>query len=341
MGLVYDPQDRVVLDPDLQVQQALRTFFETYERTGSAIATVKSFRRESLLFPAASASRPGQRAAGVGAAGSQPCVADPAQTRAMRARSSSADRVNAGKGDGHVDFRRLPPDQWDTVLVDAHPGYITWQQYQDHQQCLRQAAQKQGADRRNSPPGEGPALLQGLVMCGCCGEQMTVRYHQRRDGPVPEYVCQREGIEHAERRCQTIPGRGVDQRIGELLLEMMTPVTLEVALTVQQELQNRLAEVERLRRQQVERARYEADLARHRYMQVDPSNRLVADSLGSGLERQAPSASGSPRAVSASIPSGPRHAGRENAGRDSLPGHRFPSVMARPHTRATVIESAW
>lgn len=51
VGLVYDPQDRVVLDPDVQVQQALRTFFETYERTGSAIATVKFFRRESLLFP--------------------------------------------------------------------------------------------------------------------------------------------------------------------------------------------------------------------------------------------------------------------------------------------------
>ncbi len=59
----------------------------------------------------------------------------------------------------------------------------------------------------------------------------------------------------------------------------MTPVTLEVALTVQQELQSRLDQVERLRRQQVERARYEADLARRRYMQVDPSNRLVADSL--------------------------------------------------------------
>jgi len=59
----------------------------------------------------------------------------------------------------------------------------------------------------------------------------------------------------------------------------VTPVTLEVALTVQQELQSRLDEAERLRRQQVERARYEADLARHRYMQVDPNNRLVADSL--------------------------------------------------------------
>jgi hypothetical protein len=56
-------------------------------------------------------------------------------------------------------------------------------------------------------------------------------------------------------------------------------VTLEVVLTVQQELQSRLEEADRLRKQQVERARYEAELAEQRYMQVDPKNRLVADAL--------------------------------------------------------------
>jgi len=60
---------------------------------------------------------------------------------------------------------------------------------------------------------------------------------------------------------------------------MIEPVTLEGALTVQQELQSRLEEEDQLRHQQVERARYEADLAQNRYMQVDPNNRLVADSL--------------------------------------------------------------
>jgi hypothetical protein len=50
-------------------------------------------------------------------------------------------------------------------------------------------------------------------------------------------------------------------------------------LAVQQELQQRLDEADRLRRQHVERARYEADLARERFLQVDPKNRLVADAL--------------------------------------------------------------
>ena len=62
-------------------------------------------------------------------------------------------------------------------------------------------------------------------------------------------------------------------------MEAITPVTLEVALSVQQELQSRLEEADRLRQQQVERSRYEAELARLRYLRVDPDNRLVADSL--------------------------------------------------------------
>ncbi|MEO8131239.1 MAG: recombinase family protein, partial [Bryobacteraceae bacterium] len=278
VGLVYDPQDRVVLDPDLQVQQALRTFFQAYQRTGSAIATVKFFRRESLLFP-----RRLRRGLDKGRLVWGPMVHSRALQVLHNPRYAGAFVFGRSrqrkKGDGHVDFRRLPPEEWDTLLIDAHPGYISWQQFQDHQQRLRDAAQKQGADRRHSPPGEGPALLQGLVMCGRCGQRMTVRYHRRRDGLAPEYVCQREGIQRAEGRCQTIQGSGIDERIGELLLAMVTPVTLEVVLAVQHELQGRIDEVDRLRRQQVERARYEADLARHRYLQVDPNHRLVADSL--------------------------------------------------------------
>ena len=76
-----------------------------------------------------------------------------------------------------------------------------------------------------------------------------------------------------------MPGRVVDQAISDLLLELMQPMTLEVALAVQQEVEARITETDTLRRKHVERAQYEAELARRRYMKVDPDNRLVADSL--------------------------------------------------------------
>src|SRR5215470_4236219 len=71
----------------------------------------------------------------------------------------------------------------------------------------------------------------------------------------------------------------LDQAVGQLLIDTVTPLALEVTLTVQQEIQARLDEVDRLRKKTVERAQYEADLAQRRYLHVDPANRLVADSL--------------------------------------------------------------
>ena len=122
-------------------------------------------------------------------------------------------------------------------------------------------------------------MLQGLAVCAVCGERMTLRYHTHRGRQVPEYMCQRREIEHALPVCQRIPGAALDAAIGRLLVESVTPLTLEVALAVQQELESRAEECEQLRLQEVEQARYQSDLARRRYLQVDPDNRLVADCL--------------------------------------------------------------
>jgi DNA invertase Pin-like site-specific DNA recombinase len=278
VGLVYDPQGQVVLDPDRQVQDALRVLFATFERTGSGCATVKYFRAQGLLFP---------RRLRRGLRRGELVWGTLVHSRVLQVLHNPryAGAFFHGRtrwrrsGDGGKSCKRLPPDQWHALLPEAHVGYITWEQYQRNQRALRENAQAHGRDRRQGPPGEGPALLQGLVLCGLCGQRMTVRYHLRKAGLVPDYMCQKESIEHAERICQSILGSDIDAAIGTLLLGTLTPMTLEVAMAVQQELQQRLDEADRLRRQHVERARYEADLARERFLQVDPKNRLVADAL--------------------------------------------------------------
>ena len=165
------------------------------------------------------------------------------------------------------------------MLKDVHPGYIGWEQYEQNLQRLRENAYANGQERRKSPPREGPALLQGLAVCGVCGSRMTVRYHMRTTKLIPEYVCQSDGADHIVLVCQRLLGEHVDQAVGQLLIDTVTPLALEVTLRVQQEIQARLDEVDHLRKKQVERARYEADLAQRRYLHVDPANRLVADSL--------------------------------------------------------------
>ncbi len=56
---------------------------------------------------------------------------------------------------------------------------------------------------------------------------MTVRYHQRRGREIPDYVCQRDGIENATRICQDIPGAQLDHDVAELLLDTLTPLAVE------------------------------------------------------------------------------------------------------------------
>ena len=88
-----------------------------------------------------------------------------------------------------------------------------------------------------------------------------------------------EAIQSGTPACLAIPGQGVDAAIGQLLLDTVTPLALEVALSVQTELEARAGDADRLRRQHVERAQQRAELARRRYLAVDPGNRLVADTL--------------------------------------------------------------
>jgi hypothetical protein len=123
-------------------------------------------------------------------------------------------------------------------------------------------------------------LLQGLVICGICGERMSVRYHLHHNQAVPNYWCGRRPLQRGEAsHCQTIHGGALDAAISDIVIEAMTPLAIEVALGVQQELVTRREEADRQRRQHVERAKYEAELAQRRFMKVDPENRLVADAL--------------------------------------------------------------
>ena len=67
--------------------------------------------------------------------------------------------------------RRLPRAEWKVFIPNTHPGYITWEEYEANQAKLLVNAGGYGPDRRRSPAREGVALLQGLVVCGICGQR--------------------------------------------------------------------------------------------------------------------------------------------------------------------------
>jgi DNA invertase Pin-like site-specific DNA recombinase len=278
IGFVYDAQGRLVIDPDQQIQQALRILFDTFARTGSAGAVVRMFRQQGLRFPRRVQSGPRRGDIIWGELEHSHVLRILHNPRYAGAFVYGRSRTRKTV-DGHHVVEPRPREQWHAFVPEAHAGYLSWEEYERHRRQLRANAQACGHDRRQSPPREGPALLQGLMLCGRCGRRMTVRYHARHGRLWPEYMCQREGIEQAAPVCQRLPGAEIDRAVGELMLARLTPVTVDLALAVQEELQAQLEAADRLRQQQVERARYEAELAQRRYLRVDPDHRLVADSL--------------------------------------------------------------
>jgi DNA invertase Pin-like site-specific DNA recombinase len=278
VGFVYDAAGKVQLDPDRQVQRAVRALFTAFRRTGSAALTAKTLADQSVRFPA----RPVN-----GTSKGELIWNEPTYSRVLdvlhNPRYAGAyvlGRTRQRKlGTARRTTRITDRKQWSVLLRELHPSYISWDDFEENQKHLYQNNWRTRGTLGTTPPREGPALLQGIVLCGVCGKRMHVRYYQREARRVPCYFCARGPLRRAVDRCQEIPGSSLDEAIGKLVVETMSPMALEVALSVQDELQQRYEQADRLRKEQVERAQYDADAARRRYLRVDPDNRLVADSL--------------------------------------------------------------
>ena len=158
-----------------------------------------------------------------------------------------------------------------------------------------------------------------------------MRYHKRCNGTlVPDYACQREGIATGTPVCQNVCGAGVDTAVTELILDRLTPLALEVALTVTDEITAQAEHADRIRATHVQRAQHTADLARRRYLAVDPSNRLVADHLEADYNtalRELASATDDYDTAKNPRRAPPR---RRPAQPDTLTGRRFPGPVERP-----------
>lgn len=277
VGLMY--RDGVLgLDPDASVQAVLRLVFDTFEHTGSAFRTLRKLVDDGILFPCRQ--RSGEKKGDL-------TWALPTHGRLLKVlrnpryagafvygRSRAKPQPN-----GRINVKQLPVSEWQFVFPASHTGYITWDQFLATQQRLAQNATAFGKERSTGPVREGPALLQGRVLCGVCGAHMTMQYNHVRGKLLPIYMCQEDAVRRARHICQQIRGIALDQAISALLMELMTPMTMDIALAVQQEIEARIGETDTLRRTQLERARYEAELARRRYMKADPDNRLVVNNL--------------------------------------------------------------
>jgi len=173
--------------------------------------------------------------------------------------------------------RRKPRSQWKVLILDAHPGYISWEDYLRNQQMLEENAAERGAAHRGAVK-RGPALLVGLLRCGRCGRKLHVNY-SGSTGRVPRYVCGGSRLERGSAPCLSAGGLRLDEAVVSEVLSVVQPVGVEAALRAVDNLANVNSQKRESLALALERAKFEARRAQRQYDAVDPDHRLVASEL--------------------------------------------------------------
>src|SRR6266545_3130393 len=278
VGYVYDDEGATVMDPDEEVHAAVADVFAAFEATGSAYQVVGAFAERRFPKRAYGGSWAGElrwgrltysRACGV--------LSNPAYAGAYVFGRFRSRRVVAPNGTIRTRTMELPRAEWATVLVDHHPGYITWERFLVTE--ARLAANRTSAGAR--PAREGPALCQGIVFCGACGRAMS-SYHA---GGQDYYDCAHARSDHtATPACRSVRADTVDAAVADLLLGALSGEEVALALAAADEVTKRRASSTRAAELAVERARYQAERAERALLAVEPENRLVARSFENRLE---------------------------------------------------------
>lgn len=168
--------------------------------------------------------------------------------------------------------RWAKPDDWDVLIPDRLPAYITWEQWEKNQRKLWENSTKY----RACGAARGTALLAGRVICGRCGKRMSVCYSGQSKA---RFTCDMSRNQWGESQCQSFNARPLHELIERQLLLALAPAALDLSLSAARQIESDRQQVARHHQQTVERARYHSDLARSRYEAVDPKNRLVAAEL--------------------------------------------------------------
>ncbi|CAN7676876.1 recombinase family protein [Paraburkholderia terricola] len=290
-GYCWNELGKIELDPDERVTETIRLVFRRFRELGSARQVFLWAKLEKLQLPVLRQSAVGNRIAWQSPAYHNviKLLQHPVYAGAyVFGRKSSETHVVDGRA-RKGSARSKPMQSWNVLLKDHHPGYITWNEFEENQRMIAENAHMQKRMSRKSARG-GRALLGGLVRCGRCGRMMRVFYGMR-SGQAHRYQCRGDDSHVGAGLCIGIGGVRVDKAIATQLLEAVSTYAVDAAIRASETRSHADDEVRKALTREAEEARYEVSLAERRYEAVDPGKRLVARELearwNAALERVA------------------------------------------------------
>lgn len=279
IGFLRVCNDRIELDSDLRIREAIGLVFRKFREFGSIRQVLIWLHQERIELPSVRYGPEGRsilwKLPGYHAVNKM--LRNPVYGGAYAyGRTKTVTRIEQGRKKS-LKGQRVEQQDWQILIPEHHQGYIGWDEYEINQQQIAHNANMKGVMVRG-PARNGGALLAGLLRCGHCGRKLHVAY-SGTTGQCLRYNCRGAKINHGTGQCISFGGLRADQRVVEEVLRRLQPLGVRAALEAIEHhahLGNERIEQKELSLEQV---RFEAARARRQYDAVDPDNRLVAAEL--------------------------------------------------------------
>jgi DNA invertase Pin-like site-specific DNA recombinase len=287
-GFVKTGRDRVEMNPDSRVRDALSLVFAKFAELRSVRQVHVWLREEGIVLPVKSRSEclsfaiNAHDAEAMGVVWRLPAyntvhniLTNPIYAGAY---AFGRTRSTVSVVDGRKRIRRgvrRPIAEWDVLIKDHHQGYIDWETFERNQRIIADNATGMGSAVAKGAIRQGEVLLAGLLRCGHCGRKLQVHY----SGKIGRYNCYGAHLNHGTARCISIGARSTDAAVSTEVLRLLAPLGMEAAVKALDIQASTTSAAERQLELALAQARYEAAYARRQYDAVDPANRLVAGEL--------------------------------------------------------------
>ena len=277
-GYVYDDDEAtsLSLDPDEEIRRAVELLFDRYRVAGTNLDVVEYFASHRLRFP----SRYGKTVRWVRLNSSRvnAVLTNPIYAGAYVYGRSRGDMI-LDEGRRRRRVTSLPIAEWKVSIQNAHPAYISWEEYMTNQKRISDNAARRRGGTNSGAVREGRALLQGLLLCGRCGARISVRY-SGQNGRCTNYSCTRLRFEAlASNHCLYVSARQLETPIIDVVMKALTHERLLDATKIIDTIEEQDRALEKQWQLRIERARYDAQRAERQFDACEPENRVVARTL--------------------------------------------------------------
>src|SRR5580692_6047443 len=236
VGYAKTGHDRIELDPDRRVREAIALVFRKFAELRTVRQVLVWIRQENMLLPAI-----------VQGNGGRPVewklpvyhtlhhiLTNPVYAGAYVFGRRTA-RVSIEDGRKRIvrGLRRDPSD-WDVLIKHHHEGYISWEEYERNQRLIGDNANGKSYLGRGSVR-RGGALLPGLFRCARCGRKLQVSYGGSKTFSQ-RYACRGAFSERAEMSCISFGGMRVDRTVAREVLDRVQPFGVQAALAAMESL---------------------------------------------------------------------------------------------------------